>query len=193
MVRSAFALLALLAGCTTSPLTGREQYMVVSDATAVSQSAAAYGQMMGDLGKKKQIETGTPRAEKVKEITDRLVKQAVLVRRDAASWKWEVQVINDPKTVNAFCMAGGKMAIYSGMWEQLKATDDEIAQVMGHEIGHALANHTQERMSVAMGTSIGAALLGIALGSDADSIQRNMSLATGAAALAVTLPNSRTG
>src|SRR6185436_15734963 len=146
MVRSAFALLALLAGCTTSPLTGREQYMVVSDATAVSQSAAAYGQMMGDLGKKKQIETGTPRAEKVKEITDRLVKQAVLVRRDAASWKWEVQVINDPKTVNAFCMAGGKMAIYTGMWEQLKATDDELAQVMGHEISHALLDHTRARI-----------------------------------------------
>ena len=48
-------------------------------------------------------------------------------------------MINDPKTVNAFCMAGGKMAIYTGMWEQLKATDDEIAQVMGHEISHALA------------------------------------------------------
>src|SRR5205823_6840549 len=61
----------------------------------------------------------------------------------------EVQVINDPKTVNAFCMAGGKMAIYSGMWEKMKATDDEVAQVMGHEIGHALANHTQERMSIA--------------------------------------------
>ena len=134
MRRSALLLLLLVFGCTTSPLTGREQFLLVSDSMAVSQSAAAYAQMIGELGKKKQIESGTPRAAKVKEITDKLVKQAVCVRPDAASWNWEVQVINDPKTVNAFCMAGGKMAIYTGMWEQLKATDEEIAQVMGHEI-----------------------------------------------------------
>jgi Zn-dependent protease with chaperone function len=74
-------------------------------------------------------------------------------------------VINDPKQVNAFCMAGGKMAIYSGMWEQLKASDDEIAQVMGHEIGHALANHTQERMSIAMTSQVAAQIAAIALSS----------------------------
>ena len=117
MRRLALLLLALLPACTTSPLTGREQFLLVSDSLAVSESAAAYSQMIGELGKKKQIETGTPRAEKVRQITDRLVKQAGRVRPDAASWKWEVQLINDPKTVNAFCMAGGKMAIYTGMWE----------------------------------------------------------------------------
>ena len=115
---------------------------------AVSQSAAAYVQMMGELDKKKKIEAGTAREKRVREITDRLVAQAVRVRPDAKSWNWEVKVIDDPKTVNAFCMAGGKMAIYSGMWDKLKATDDEIAQVMGHEIAHALADHTRERMSM---------------------------------------------
>jgi ribosomal protein L17 len=88
MVRSALVLLALLAGCTTSPITGRDQYMVVSEAQAVSQSAAAYSQMMADLGKKKKLETGTPRAQKVREITDKLVKEAVRVRPDASSWAW---------------------------------------------------------------------------------------------------------
>ena len=153
MVRSALVLLALLAGCTTSPITGRDQYMVVSESQAVSQSAAAYSQMMADLGKKKKSRPAR-RAQKVKEITDKLVKEAVRVRPDASSWAWEVQVIDDPKTVNAFCMAGGKMAIYTGMWDQLKATDDEIAQVMGHEIAHALADHTRERMSIAMTTAV---------------------------------------
>jgi predicted Zn-dependent protease len=195
MRRLAFAFFFLLAGCTASPLTGRTQYMVVSDQMAVSQSAAAYTQMMGQLDKKKQIETGTPRAEKVRQITDRLVKQAGRVRPDAASWKWEVQVINDPKTVNAFCMAGGKMAIYTGMWEQLKATDDEIAQVMGHEIAHALADHTRERMSIAMTSAAVSTAAAIAIGSRDSGPGAGLAL-TGAqlaAVLAIQLPNSRNG
>jgi predicted Zn-dependent protease len=169
--------------------------MLVSDATAVSQSAAAYTQMISDLGKKKQIETGTPRAEKVKEITDNLVKQAVRVRPDAAQWKWEVQVINEPKTINAFCMAGGKMAIYTGMWDQLKATDDEIAQVMGHEIAHALADHTRERMSIAMTSAAVTTAAAIAIGSRDSGPGAGLAL-TGAqlaAVLAIQLPNSRNG
>ena len=195
MRRLALLLSLLLAACTTSPLTGREQFLLVSDSMAVSESAAAYAQMMGELGKKKQIETGTPRAEKVKEITDRLVKQAVRVRPDAASWKWEVQVINDPKTVNAFCMAGGKMAIYTGMWDQLKATDDEIAQVMGHEIAHALADHTRERMSIAMTTAAVTTGAAIAIGSRTNSPAAGLALAGAqlAAVLAIQLPNSRSG
>jgi predicted Zn-dependent protease len=160
---------------------------------AVSQSAAAYTQMMGDLNQKKQIETGTPRVERVREITERLIAQAVRFRPDAANWNWEVQVINEPKTVNAFCMAGGKMAIYTGMWEQVKATDDEIAQVMGHEIAHALADHTRERMSIAMTTAIGTQVAAIALASRDSGPGAGLAL-TGAqlaAVLAIQLPNSR--
>jgi predicted Zn-dependent protease len=195
MVRPALALLFLLAACSTSPLTGRSQYLIVSDNMAVTQSAAAYSQMMGDLGKKKQIETGTPRAEKVREITDRLIAQAVRFRPDSANWAWEVQVINDPKTVNAFCMAGGKMAIYTGMWEKLKATDDEIAQVMGHEIAHALADHTRERMSIAMTSAVATTTAAIALGSRDSGPGTGLAL-TGmqlASVLAIQLPNSREG
>src|SRR3989454_8190527 len=179
--------LAALVGCETNPITGRSQFMVVSEDMAIGQSAAAYNSMMGDLGKKRKVEADTPRAEKVRHITDRLIAQAVRFRPDSAKWKWEVQVINDPKTVNAFCMAGGKMAIYSGMWEKLKATDDEVAQVMGHEIGHALANHTQERMSIAYSTSIGTQLAAIALGAR----DQTAALMQQAAVLAIQLPNSR--
>jgi len=179
--------LGALAGCSTNPITGRSQFMVVSEDMAIGQSAAAYSSMMGDLGRKKKVEADSPRAEKVRHITDRLIAQAVRFRPDSARWKWEVQVINDPKTVNAFCMAGGKMAIYSGMWEKLKATDDEVAQVMGHEIGHALANHTQERMSIAYSTSIGTQLAAIALGAR----DQTAVLMQQAAVVAIQLPNSR--
>jgi len=184
---------ALLAGCAENALTGRKQLMLVSEGQALSGSATAYAEMMGQLEKKKQIESGTPRAEKVREITERLIAQAVRFRPETASWSWDVQVINDPKTVNAFCMAGGKMAIYTGMWDQLKATDDEIAQVMGHEIAHALANHTQERMSVAMATSLGLAVASIAVAQRTDSPAAGLALqgAALAAAVAIQLPNSR--
>ena len=181
------AALALLAGCATNEITGRKQLMMVPESTAVSQSAAAYAQMMGQLAAKHQIESGTARAQKVQEITDRLIEQAIKLRPASAGWKWEVRVINDPNTVNAFCMAGGKMAIYTGMWEKLKITDEEIAQVMGHEISHALADHTRERMSVAYGTSGAVSIAAIALGAGDQTAQ----LMQQAAVYAIQLPNSR--
>ena len=193
MRRPALALLLLLTACQTSSLTGRSQYMVVSEQMAVSQSAAAYVQMMGELDKKKKIEAGTEREKRVREITDRLVAQAVRVRPDAKGWVWEVKVIDDPKTVNAFCMAGGKMAIYSGMWEKLKATDDEIAQVMGHEIAHALADHTRERMSIAMTSAAVTTAAAVAITVAGGDERAGLAL-TGAqlaSVLAIQLPNSR--
>ena len=183
---------ALLAGCAQNQLTGRDQFMLVSEQQALSGSASAYAEMVQQLDKKKQIERGTPREAKVREITERLIAQAVRFRPETAKWNWDVQVINDPKTVNAFCMAGGKMAIYTGMWEQLKATDEEVAQVMGHEISHALANHTQERMSVAMTSSVVAQAAAIALSSSESTRGLAMTGTQLAAVYAVQLPNSRT-
>src|SRR5688572_20454377 len=182
-----FAVSLLLAGCSANPITGRSQFVFVPESMAIGQSAAAYSSMMGQLDRKKKIDADSERASKVREITDRLIAQAVRFRPDSAKWAWEVRVINDPETVNAFCMAGGKMAIYTGMWEKLKATDDELAQVMGHEIGHALANHTQERMSVAYGTGIGTTIAAIALGAR----DNTAALMQQAAVVAIALPNSR--
>jgi predicted Zn-dependent protease len=181
------AVSVFLASCTANPITGRNQFLVVSENQAIGQSAAAYGSMMGQLDKKKKMEPEGERTKKIRDITDKLIAQAVRVRPDTANWKWEVRVINDPETVNAFCMAGGKMAIYTGMWDKLKASDDELAQVMGHEISHAIANHTQERMSVAYGTGIGTTVAAIALGAG----DSTAALMQQAAMLAISLPNSR--
>lgn len=191
--RAALAALAaaLVSGCATNTITGRSQLMMVSEQHAISGSASAYSRMVGGLRNKGKVETGTPRAERVKEITDKLIAQAVRFRADSAAWQWEIQVIEDPQ-VNAFCMAGGKMGIYTGFWDKLHATDDEIAAIMGHEIGHALASHTREKMSVGLSAQIGATVLAAVLSrNDPGSYGRNVDNMQNLAAIAVTLPNSR--
>jgi len=96
-------------------------------------------------------------------------------------------VIDDPETINAWCMAGGRMAIYTGLIKQMDPTDDELAQVMAHEISHALAKHTAEKMSMQVATSVGVAAVGIA----SDNTGIALSGAALTAMLAVNLPNSR--
>ena len=176
----------LLAACATSP-TGRRQLMLVSEDSAIASSAQAYVQEVGKLKQEGKLSSDKALIRRVNGITERLVAQAIAMRPDSSDWQWSVAVIDDPETVNAWCMAGGRMAIYTGLIDKIEPTDDEIAQVMGHEIGHALANHTAEKMSVAMASSIGVVAVGIA----ADNKGAAMAGAAAAAALAVTLPNSR--
>jgi len=177
---------ALLSACATSP-TGRRQLMLVSEDTAISSSAQAYVQEIGKIQKEGKLSTDQAQIQRINTITQKLVAQAVIMRPDSADWKWSVAVIDDPEMVNAWCMAGGRMAIYTGLIQQLKPTDDELAQVMGHEIAHALANHTAEKMSISMASSIGVMAVGVASDNAAAGAG-----AAAAAALAVTLPNSRT-
>ncbi|MGI9247084.1 MAG: M48 family metallopeptidase [Steroidobacteraceae bacterium] len=179
--------LALLVGaCATSP-TGRKQLMLVSEDQAISASRQAYAQEMGKYKKEGKLVTDPRVLNRVQVITERLVAQAIKARPDSAKWQWSVQVIDDPKNVNAWCMAGGRMAIYTGLIQKVDPTDDELAQVMGHEIAHALANHTAERMSVAMASNVGVLAAGIL----SDKPGQSMALAAAAAQLAVQLPNSR--
>jgi predicted Zn-dependent protease len=182
------ALLATTAAaCATSP-TGRRQLALVSEESAIVASEEAYAMQIGELRKEGKLVSESSRVgRRVEEITERLVAQAIEMRPATADWQWTIEVIDEPEEVNAWCMAGGRMAVYTGLIERLDPTDDELAQVLGHEISHALANHTAERMSVALATNVGVALAGV-LSEDA---QRTMSTAAVAAALAVQLPNSR--
>jgi predicted Zn-dependent protease len=178
---------ALVTACATSP-TGRTQLMLVSEQQAISASRQAYVQEIGKAKQSGKLVTDRRLLNRVEVITGRLVAQAVRMRPDSAKWEWSVQVIDEPKTVNAWCMAGGRMAIYTGLLQQVDPTDDELAQVMGHEIAHALANHTAERMSVAMASQAGVLAAGVL----SDSPGYAMAGAAVAAQLAVNLPNSRT-
>jgi predicted Zn-dependent protease len=183
--------LLVLAGCAQNPVTGRREFVVVSEQQAIQSSAVAYREMMGQLEKKNQVESGTARAARVRAIADRLITQAARLRPETAKWSWEVRVIDEPKTVNAFAMAGGKIAVYSGMWQTLKATDEELAQVLGHEIGHAIAAHTRERISLAMATGLVSSVAAAALSRDSSTRDLALSGLEMGAALAITLPNSR--
>ena len=179
-----------LSACATSP-TGRSQLMLVSPDEAISSSREAYVQTLLPLQKEGKVDSNTATSQRVRLITGRIIAQAIRLYPHTRNWDWSVKVIDDPEMVNAWCMAGGKMAIYTGLIEKLNATDDEIAQVMGHEISHALANHTAEQMSMAMATQLGMSGVAIAAGNSAykGAILSGSSLA---AATAITLPNSRT-
>ena len=179
---------ALLAtGCSTSP-TGRSQFMIISPEAAVVQSQKAYATTIQGLKKEDKLSDDSRLADRVQTITGRLITTAQEQFPRSRSWDWSVALIDDDETVNAWCMAGGRMAVYSGLFKQLDLTDDEFAQIMGHEIAHALANHTAEQMSRAVAAQIGLSAINVA----SDSNQGLMTGAQLAAVLALQLPNSRT-
>ena len=180
------AVWVLLSSCAVSP-TGRTQFIIISPDAAIIESEAAYMDTVRQLDDEDKLVGDPLTVARVARITGRLVSIAVADFPESADWKWSVAIVDDTETVNAWCMAGGRMAVYTGLFDQLELTDDEFAQIMGHEISHALANHTAERMSRAMATATGMAVIGAA--SDHSSVA--MAGASVLANVALTLPNSR--
>jgi predicted Zn-dependent protease len=179
--------LVLLTACATSP-TGRSQLMLVSPESAVVESKKAYLSTVGELEQEDKLVNDPALEKRVATITGRLVTIATQEYPSSARWEWSVAIVDDPEMVNAWCMAGGRMAVYTGLFEKLHLTDAEFAQIMGHEISHALANHTAERMSRAMATTLGV----VAIGALSDRPAVAMGGAAVAAKVALDLPNSRT-
>jgi predicted Zn-dependent protease len=149
-------------------------------------AAKAYGQMMAEAQKKGVLDKDAAQLQRIQAITKRLVAQTPTFRDDAAKWPWEVHVISTDE-VNAWCMPHGKMAIYTGLIQKLNATDDEIAAVMGHEISHALREHSREQISRQMSTQLGIGVVGALLGIG----DLGQSIAGQVANVTLNLPNSR--
>ncbi len=187
--------LTTLQGCETVQTTqagavgiSRKQSMGVSREQVDQQSATAYAQLRQEAGQKRTLNTDPAVLARVQGIAKRLIQQVGIYRPDALDWKWEVNVFQSDE-VNAFCMAGGKIAVYTGLIQQLKITDDELAAVMGHEIAHALREHVREQQSrqqvlgvAGIGAVIGGALLGVNI--DPNLTKTGLQVAFG-------LPNSR--
>lgn len=182
----------LLAGCQSIKTTEagsvgvtRNQFMGVSAEEINAASAQSYRKMLQDAEKKKQLNVDPEMVARVQGIAQRLIAQTGVFRKDALSWRWETNVFQSDE-VNAFCMAGGKIGIYSGLITRLKLTDDELAAVMGHEMAHALREHVREQVSMQRAAQIPGLVLAIATGyqvmADLGDVVSNVTL---------TLPRSR--
>ncbi len=124
----------------------RKQHMLVSEEQIEKGAQEAYHQELQKAQEKRALNTDHQTYQRVQNIARRLIPQTGTFRTDAPQWKWEVNV-QSTDDVNAYCMPGGKIMVYTGLIEQLHATDAELAAVVGHEISHALREHSRERIS----------------------------------------------
>ena len=190
---SLFVLVAIiLASCSSVLITGRKQLLLVSDAEVLSMSATAYKQFIDSVPASKD----TINAFMVRKVG---IKIAAAVEQylknnglgaDTVNYKWEYNLVKDT-VQNAFCMPGGKIVVYEGI---LPITKDEtgLAVVLGHEIAHAVAKHSNERLSQQMAASFGSELANIALNNKSESTRQTINILYGIGAqVGVILPYSR--
>lgn len=192
-----FSVLLLLsfiyAACTTVPLTGRRQLSLVPASQMLSMSFQEYG----DFLKSHKVITGTTQAQMVKRVGSRIQKAVEQyfaqnnLSNELQGYSWEFNLVDDPQ-VNAWCMPGGKVVVYTGI---LPVTQDEasLAVVLGHEISHAVAKHGDERMSQGLLEQLGGVALAEALKNKPQATQQLYMTAFGLGAqVGVLLPFSRT-
>lgn len=161
--------LGALSGCATTTAGGavgadRSQLMLVSSRQLEAMAAQSYAKLKADAATQGALNRDPAMLQRVRAVASRIEPQTAVFRPDALRWKWEVNVLASDE-LNAFCMPGGKIMFYSGLINQLRLTDEEIAIVMGHEIAHALREHSREQMSQAIAAqtaiNVGTALFGL--------------------------------
>jgi Zn-dependent protease with chaperone function len=144
----------LLAGCGTTTEPGtvgvrRPQFLLVPSEEVNQAAAKAYQQVLAQAQKQGALDRDPAQLRRIKTLVGRLIPQTAAFRQDAPGWQWEVHVLSSTE-VNAWCMPGGKIAVYAGLIDALQPADDELAAVIGHEMGHALREHSRERVSAAL-------------------------------------------
>lgn len=167
-VRSCIVLLILgvLTSCSTVPVTGRRQLNMVSDPAILSMSFQQYNEFL----KTHKLSTDAGETENVRQIGRRIQKGVEKYFADNGmlneldGYKWEFNLVEGPE-VNAFCMPGGKVVVYTGLLP-IAGDDNGLAVVMGHEIAHAVAKHGNERMSQALAVQMGGVALGVAVSNE---------------------------
>jgi predicted Zn-dependent protease len=164
---------AMLGGCSSTTAGGavgaeRKQLLLVSSQELDQMAAQGYAKLKADAAAKGALNQDKALLQRVKAIAGRLTPQTKIFRPDAPGWKWEVNVITSEQ-INAFVMPGGRIMVYTGLARRLELGDDELAVVIGHEMSHALREHSREQVSQAMAAQatigIGAALFGLGQGS----------------------------
>jgi predicted Zn-dependent protease len=152
-----------VAGCETNPYTGRSQLLITSVSQEVQMGEQAYDQIKRDPNMK--LSQDPREIEPVKRVAARIIEAAKRSKYGemAKQFQWDVTVIKDDKTANAFALPGGKMAVYTGIFPVAK-TEAGLAAVMGHEVVHALARHGAERMSQGQLTNAALQVAGAVLG-----------------------------
>jgi len=182
--------LASLPGCATNPITGRQQAALVSDTQAAQQSAQAYSQLLNQASQQRALDDNPAQLQRVRAIAQPIIAQAIKKRPETAQWRWEIHVLQSDE-INAWCMAGGKIAVYTGLLKAIQPTDDELAEVLGHEISHALLSHQAEKLSRVQMQKLGIGLgvmAGAAAGYDVSGLA---GMADTLATVGLQLPNSR--
>ncbi|ATW72026.1 peptidase M48 [Moraxella osloensis] len=179
-------------GCSTTTDTGaigvdRNQLLVVSDQQVQQLSNQAFQQEIAAARAKGLLDTNPAQLARLQKISQRLIAQTGAYRSDARQWPWEVHVIKSNE-LNAHVFPGGKIVFYSGIIDRLSLTDAEIAAIMGHEMAHALREHTRERLSREVATQTGIGIAASVLGLS----QGQAQLAGLAGDLGISRPHSRT-
>jgi len=188
------ALLLIFSGCSTVPYTGRSQLSLLPTSEILQMSVDSYSTVLSQS----QVVKNTKDAATLKRVGRRIAAAAESFMMDEGAgdelhnFRWEFNLIQDDKTVNAWCMPGGKIAFYTGI---LPTTKNEagMAVVMGHEVAHALARHGNERLSQILLVQLGSTALSMALENEPEMTQALAYTAFGLGAqIGFILPYSRT-